>query len=113
MLDLALIACIIPSNSTFCNSQNINVLDINIIPPVFFPYSQTVLMKNTEEGTSVKTENEQSACVVHWRMALALASTWFLCAVCLAQGIKRFGKILYLTVIFPFVVLLLMLIWSK
>ncbi|XP_022100179.1 sodium- and chloride-dependent glycine transporter 1-like isoform X2 [Acanthaster planci] len=47
---------------------------------------------------------------VIWELALCLLLAWVLVFVCLAKGVKSSGKVVYFTAIFPYVVLLILLI---
>lgn len=43
----------------------------------------------------------------NYHMAIALMVSWFLVYICMVQGITSSGKIVYITAIFPYVVLII------
>lgn len=45
--------------------------------------------------------------VFNYNVAIALLTAWFLVYICMVQGITSSGKIVYITAIFPYVVLLI------
>uniref|UniRef100_A0A8C4RH73 Transporter n=1 Tax=Erpetoichthys calabaricus TaxID=27687 RepID=A0A8C4RH73_ERPCA len=47
---------------------------------------------------------------LHWEMALCLLLTWIVCYFCVWKGIKSTGKIVYFTAIFPYAMLLILLV---
>ena len=47
---------------------------------------------------------------VEWHLALCLLAAWIIIFGCLFKGIKSSGKVVYFTAIFPYVVLIILLI---
>uniref|UniRef100_H3DB67 Solute carrier family 6 member 22, tandem duplicate 2 n=1 Tax=Tetraodon nigroviridis TaxID=99883 RepID=H3DB67_TETNG len=47
---------------------------------------------------------------VHWDLALCLLLAWTLCYLCLSNGVKLAGKVVYFTVTFPYVMLVVLLV---
>lgn len=47
---------------------------------------------------------------IRWQMALCLLFAWFLCYIALLKGVKSFGKVVYFTAFFPYVVMVILLI---
>lgn len=45
--------------------------------------------------------------VFNYNVAIALLTAWFLVYICMVQGITSSGKIVYITAIFPYVVLII------
>ncbi|XP_050715552.1 sodium- and chloride-dependent glycine transporter 2-like isoform X2 [Eriocheir sinensis] len=53
-----------------------------------------------------KPEGDESPYEMHWWLVLCLGLSWGLVCVCLFQGIRHAGKILHVTVTYPYVVLI-------
>ncbi|XP_064606661.1 sodium- and chloride-dependent GABA transporter 1-like isoform X2 [Liolophura sinensis] len=48
--------------------------------------------------------------LVHWKMALLLLLVWIICYFCIWKGIKWSGKIIYLTALLPYALMLVLLV---
>lgn len=47
---------------------------------------------------------------IQWHLVLSLAVAWVIVFACLFQGVKSSGKVVYFTALFPYVVLLILLV---
>ncbi|XP_076804194.1 sodium- and chloride-dependent creatine transporter 1-like isoform X1 [Clavelina lepadiformis] len=47
---------------------------------------------------------------IRWELALCLLLAWLICYVCICKGVKSTGKVVYFTALFPYVVLLCLLV---
>uniref|UniRef100_A0A646QC04 Transporter n=1 Tax=Hemiscolopendra marginata TaxID=943146 RepID=A0A646QC04_9MYRI len=47
---------------------------------------------------------------IKWQLALCLFIAWVLCYIALLKGVKSFGKVVYFTAFFPYLVLIILLI---
>lgn len=66
-------------------------------PTQFYWYRETL-------NASPAVDEPQS---VNYNVAIALITAWFLVYICMVQGITSSGKIVYVTAIFPYVVLII------
>lgn len=58
-------------------------------------------------STLMSSANVNEPEVFNWNVAIALVSAWFLVYLCMVQGITESGKVVYVTAIFPYVVLII------
>jgi len=63
-----------------------------------------------EDGTEVALEQFGNIGELRWDLALALAISWLVVFLCLSRGIKSSGKVVYFTAIFPYFVLIVLLV---
>uniref|UniRef100_H2ZHH4 Transporter n=1 Tax=Ciona savignyi TaxID=51511 RepID=H2ZHH4_CIOSA len=47
---------------------------------------------------------------IRWELALCLLVAWTICYICICKGVRATGKIVYVTALFPYIVLLCLLI---
>nr|AKN21425.1 slc6a-5 [Schmidtea mediterranea] len=47
---------------------------------------------------------------VQWHLCLCLLLAWIICGACLIKGVKSSGKVVYFTAIFPYVVIIIMVV---
>ncbi|CAD5116218.1 DgyrCDS5133 [Dimorphilus gyrociliatus] len=57
-----------------------------------------------------KSDGIEDVGSIEWRLALCLGFCWFLVALILLKGVKSAGKVVYVTVIFPLVILIIICI---
>lgn len=55
----------------------------------------------------MSSENVNEPNDFNYHMAIALIIAWFLVYICMVQGITSSGKVVYITAIFPYVVLII------
>jgi solute carrier family 6 amino acid transporter-like protein 5/7/9/14 len=58
------------------------------------------------EGIGIGNDN------MKWDLVLCLLLAWIIVCICLIKGVKSSGKVVYFTAIFPYVVLIILLIWN-
>nr|CAB3266325.1 sodium- and chloride-dependent creatine transporter 1-like [Phallusia mammillata] len=92
-------------NGTFMNSTTNETVFSNVTgtltSPVVEFWEREVLQitnKITEPGN------------LRWELALCLLIAWLICYVCICKGVRATGKIVYFTAIFPYLVLLCLLV---
>ncbi|XP_023241236.1 sodium- and chloride-dependent glycine transporter 1-like isoform X1 [Centruroides sculpturatus] len=56
------------------------------------------------------TEGLHDLGAVKWQLALTLLACWIVVFLCLLRGVKSMGKVVYFTALFPYVVLMILLI---
>lgn len=54
--------------------------------------------------------NKQIFCSQEWRLTLCLLLSWLIIFLSLVKGVKSSGKVAYFTAIFPYVVLIILLV---
>nr|XP_023669221.1 sodium- and chloride-dependent GABA transporter 2-like isoform X2 [Paramormyrops kingsleyae] len=56
------------------------------------------------------TDSVHNLGVIKWELALCLLLSWIICYFCIWKGVKSTGKVVYFTVTFPYVMLVVLLI---
>uniref|UniRef100_T1JD97 Transporter n=1 Tax=Strigamia maritima TaxID=126957 RepID=T1JD97_STRMM len=89
-------------NITLCGPNNITYLDSNLtISPVREFWERNVLQI---------TDGLDEVGEVRWQLALTLLFVWVLCYFCIWKGVKWTGKVVYFTALFPYFLLIVLLI---
>ncbi|XP_076025210.1 sodium- and chloride-dependent GABA transporter ine [Genypterus blacodes] len=57
-----------------------------------------------------QTDGVEEAGVIRWELFLLLLLAWILCYLCIFKGVKSTGKVVYVTALFPYVILISLLI---
>uniref|UniRef100_A0A8D0FMI5 Transporter n=1 Tax=Strix occidentalis caurina TaxID=311401 RepID=A0A8D0FMI5_STROC len=96
----------------FCNSYYIMILVWGLFYLVHsltdtLPWATCGHAWNTEHCADLAS-NEPGE--MNWQMILCLVTTWVVVYFCIWKGVKSTGKIVYFTALFPYVVLILLLV---
>merc|ERR1712177_99716 len=90
-----------------CRNATHNNVTLNKVYPRVSPsedyFKRTVL--GLEEDTT--WENMGG---LKWELVVCLAAAWFIVCMCLIKGIQSSGKVVYFTALFPYLVLVILLI---
>ncbi|XP_017675151.1 PREDICTED: sodium- and chloride-dependent neutral and basic amino acid transporter B(0+) isoform X1 [Lepidothrix coronata] len=97
---------IIHANYTFVTSNNLTCINGTInYKPVQFPSEQYWNKVALQRSSGL----DETGNVV-WYLALCLLLAWMIVAAALFKGIKSSGKVVYFTALFPYVILLILLV---
>ncbi|XP_027501288.1 sodium- and chloride-dependent neutral and basic amino acid transporter B(0+) isoform X1 [Corapipo altera] len=97
---------IIHANYTFVTSNNLTCINGTInYKPVQFPSEQYWNKVALQRSSGL----DETGNVV-WYLALCLLLAWIIVAAALFKGIKSSGKVVYFTALFPYVILLILLV---
>jgi len=95
-------------NETYCVSPS-NISDIRGVEGIVPRISASEdFFKNKMLGISGKTWENYGE--MRWELVGCLALAWIFVAGCLAKGVKSSGKVVYFTAIFPYIVLVILLV---
>ncbi|XP_069766171.1 sodium-dependent neutral amino acid transporter B(0)AT3-like isoform X2 [Narcine bancroftii] len=83
--------------------------------------NQTAFVKECEQSTSVdyfwyretlniSPDMNMNGSGLQWWIVLCLIAAWLILYICILRGIESFGKVIYFTAIFPYLVLLILLV---
>uniref|UniRef100_H2ZHH3 Transporter n=1 Tax=Ciona savignyi TaxID=51511 RepID=H2ZHH3_CIOSA len=70
------------------------------------PYTVTMWLREVLKITPDITDTGS----IRWELALCLLVAWTICYICICKGVRATGKIVYVTALFPYIVLLCLLI---
>ncbi|XP_068606550.1 sodium- and chloride-dependent GABA transporter 2-like [Brachionichthys hirsutus] len=63
-----------------------------------------------ERGVLSMSEGIEVVGTVQWKLLLCLLASWVICYFCIWKGVRSTGKVVYLTAVFPYVMLVILLI---
>ncbi|XP_050166197.1 sodium- and chloride-dependent neutral and basic amino acid transporter B(0+) isoform X2 [Myiozetetes cayanensis] len=97
---------IIHANYTFVTSNNLTCINGTVnYKPVQFPSEQYWNKVALQRSSGL----DETGNIV-WYLALCLLLSWMIVAAALFKGIKSSGKVVYFTALFPYVILLILLV---
>ncbi|KAH0630785.1 hypothetical protein JD844_003992 [Phrynosoma platyrhinos] len=97
---------LIHANYTWVTSQNLTCLNDTLV----FAKTQVPSEQYWNKKVLQRSEGLDETGKIVWYLALCLLLSWLIVAVALFKGIKSSGKVVYFTAIFPYVVLVILLI---
>jgi len=101
-------------NSSICESSAKQYYD-----KVLLGIDKALLSNTSEAGVGAKITNETYALTVlgeigeiKWDITLCLLLSWIIVFACLVKGIKSSGKVVYFTATFPYLLLIILLVFG-
>lgn len=81
------------------NTSNINITKLTSPVVEFWEREVLQITKGLTEPGDIR-----------WQLALCLLLAWTICYICICKGVRSTGKVVYFTAVFPYVVLLCLLV---
>uniref|UniRef100_H2ZHG9 Transporter n=1 Tax=Ciona savignyi TaxID=51511 RepID=H2ZHG9_CIOSA len=89
-----------PLNESSTNSSNL--FNYTTLSSPVIEFWEREVLKITPDITDTGS--------IRWELALCLLVAWTICYICICKGVRATGKIVYVTALFPYIVLLCLLI---
>ncbi|XP_061454597.1 sodium- and chloride-dependent neutral and basic amino acid transporter B(0+) isoform X2 [Rhineura floridana] len=97
---------IIPTNYSWVKNHNLTCINGSKV----FANTQVPSEQYWNKKVLQRTEGLNDTGEIVWYLALCLLLSWLIVAVALFKGIKSSGKVVYFTAIFPYVILVILLV---